>query len=90
MRGMTCFYFVVLSYRDLLFMWWMFLTFTTIFRAQLNHGGPQKFFQGGQHGNFAYPFQVADGAMQMDVHKTLHRFYPISLYWLNLNFQSFF
>jgi len=44
----------------------------------------------GQHRNFAYPFQVADDAMQMDVQKTLHPFYPISLYWLNLNYQSFF
>ena len=47
MRGMTCFYFVVLSYRDLLFMWWMFLTFTTIFRAQLNHGVRRNFSRGG-------------------------------------------
>jgi len=27
--------------------------------------------------------------MQMDVHKTLYPFYPISLYWLKLNSQSF-
>jgi len=39
--------------------------------------------------NFAYPLQVANDAMQMDVHKMLHPFYPISLCWLNLNSQSF-
>jgi len=39
------------------------------------HGRPQKFFQGGQSRQFAYPFQVADDAMQMDVHKTLYPFY---------------
>ena len=88
MRGITCLYFVVLSYRHVRFMWWMFLTFTTIFRTPLNHGRPQSFFQGGQHRNFAYTFQVADGAMEMDVHKTLHRFHPICLYWLILNSQS--
>jgi len=55
----------------------------------LIHGRPQKFFQGWQRRNFAYPFQVADDAMQMDVHKTLYPFCPISLRWLNLNSQSF-
>jgi len=34
------------------------------------HGRPQKFFQGATS-TFGYPFQVADNAMQMDVHKTL-------------------
>ena len=43
----------------------------------------------GQCWNFAYPFQVAVDAMQMDVHKTIYPFYPISLCWLNLNSQSF-
>jgi len=38
---------------------------------------------------FAYPLHVADDAMHMDVDKTLYPFYPISLCWLNLNFQSF-
>jgi len=28
----------------------------------IDHGRPQKFFQGGQHRNFAYPFQAADDA----------------------------
>jgi len=42
-----------------------------------------------QRRNFAYHFQVADSAMQMDVHKTLYTFYPISLYWLDINSQSF-
>ena len=52
--------------------------------------GVLRFFsRGGQHRNFAYPFQVADDAMQMDVYKTLCTFYPISLCWLNLNSQSF-
>jgi len=39
------------------------------------HGCLQKFFQRGQSRNFAYPFQVADDATQIDVHKTLHLFY---------------
>jgi len=47
-------------------------------RNQCNHGRPQKFFQGWQRRNFAYPFQVADDAMQMEVHKTLYPFYPIT------------
>jgi len=38
------------------------------------HGCSQDFFQGGQRRNFAYPFQVADDAMQVDVHKTLYPF----------------
>ena len=43
---------------------------------QCIHGRPQKFFQGcGQRRNFAYPFQVTNGAMQMDVHKTIYPFY---------------
>ena len=43
----------------------------------------------GQRCKFAYPSQVDDNAMQMDVHKTIYTFYPISLCWLNLNSQSF-
>jgi len=42
-----------------------------------------------QHRNFAYSFQVADVAMQMDVHKALYLFYPISLCWFKLNPQSY-
>ena len=42
-----------------------------------------------QRQNFTYPLQVADDAMQMDVHKTLYRFYSISLCRLNLKSQSF-
>jgi len=40
------------------------------------HGRPQKFFQsGGKHRHFVYPFQVADDAMQMNIHKKLCPFY---------------
>jgi len=39
--------------------------------------------------NFAFLSQVADDAMQKDVYKTLCRFYPISLCWLNLDSQYF-
>jgi len=42
-----------------------------------------------QRRNFGYPLQVADDAMQMDVHKTFYPFYPISLCWLDLNSRSF-
>jgi len=45
--------------------------------------------KGRQRRNFAYPFQVADDAMQMGVHKTLYLFYPISLCWLNHKSQFF-
>jgi len=55
----------------------------------IDHGRPQKFFQGGQHRNFAYPFQAADDAMQTDVHKTLRPFNPVRLCSLNLNSQSY-
>jgi len=48
----------------------------------------RNFSRVGQRPNFAYPLQVTDDAMQMDVHKTLYPFYPISLCWLNLNSQS--
>ena len=41
-----------------------------------------------QRRNFAYPFLVADDAMQMDVHKTLYPFYPIGLCWFILNLLS--
>ena len=58
-------------------------------RNQCTHERPQKCFQGGQRRNCSYPFQVADDAMQLDVHKTLYPFYPISLCWLNLSPQSF-
>jgi len=51
--------------------------------------GVQRNFSGRQRQNFAYPFQVADDAMQMDIHKTLYPFYPIRLCWLKLNSQSF-
>jgi len=37
-------------------------------------GRPQKIFQGGKVDNL-HPFQVADDAMQMNVHKTLYAFY---------------
>jgi len=43
--------------------------------GETSHGRPQKFFQGGQRQHFAYLFQVADVAMQMDVHKTYYCFY---------------
>jgi len=33
-----------------------------------------EIFTGGQRRYFAYPFQVADYAMQMNVHKTLYPF----------------
>jgi len=36
---------------------------------------PQKFFHGEQRRYFAYNFQVADDAMQMDLHKTLYPFH---------------
>jgi len=49
----------------------------------------RNFSKGGGHVEIYYAFQVADDAMQMDVHKTLYPFYPISLCWLNLNSQSF-
>jgi len=48
-----------------------------------------EIFQGRKRRNFAYPFQVADDAVQMDVNKMLLPFYLISLCWLNRNFQSF-
>jgi len=51
--------------------------------------GAQINFSTGQRRNFAYPFQVADDAMQMDIHKTLYPFYLIRLSWLKLNSQSF-
>ena len=35
------------------------------------HGRPQKIFQGGERWHIAYPFQVADDAMQMDVQNWL-------------------
>jgi len=50
---------------------------------------PRNFPWVEQRRNFAYPFQVADDVMQMDVHKMLYPFYHISLCWLNLNSQSF-
>jgi len=46
-------------------------------------------FQGGATSKCAYSLQVADSAMQMDVHKTLYRFYPSSLCWLNLKLSTF-
>ena len=52
-------------------------------------GVHRKFSRWGQRRNLAYPVQVADHAMQMDVHKTLYPFYPIRLCWLNLNSQAF-
>jgi len=36
---------------------------------------PPKFFQEGQPRHFLYNFQVADDAMQMDVHEMLYHFY---------------
>ena len=39
--------------------------------------GVRRDFCGGQRRNFAYPLQVADDSMQMDVHKTLYSFYTI-------------
>jgi len=52
-------------------------------RNQCIQGVCRNFFQRGQRRNFAYPFQVADDAIQMDVHKTLYLFHPISLCWLS-------
>jgi len=43
-------------------------------RNQCTHGRTRNFFQGGQRRNFAYPFQVADNAMQMKVFETLYPF----------------
>ena len=33
---------------------------TVLVGFNYDHGCPQKFFQGGQSRNFAYPFQVVD------------------------------
>jgi len=52
-------------------------------------GAHRKFSRWGQGRNFGYPLQVADDAMQPDVHKTLYPFYSTRLCWLNLNSQSF-
>jgi len=52
-------------------------------------GVRRNFSRGWQRRNFAYPFQVADDAMQMDVHKTLYPFYIIGLCWLHHNSQPF-
>jgi len=38
-------------------------------------GVRKNFSRGGQRRNFGDPFQVADDAMHMDVHKTLCPFY---------------
>jgi len=47
--------------------------------------GVRRNFSRGQCRNFAYPLQVADNAMQMDVHKTLYPLYPISLSgWISI------
>jgi len=46
-------------------------------RNRCIHERPQKFFQGWQHRNSTYPFQVVDDAMQMDVHKPL----PFLSHW---------
>jgi len=48
-------------------------------------GVHRNFSRREQRRKFAYPLQIADNAMQMDVHKTLYPFYRISLCWLNLN-----
>ena len=58
-------------------------------RIRLKSMGAQINFSTGQRPNFAYPFQVADDAMQMDIHETLYPFYLIRLCWLKLNSQSF-
>jgi len=58
-------------------------------RNQCIHGRPQKFSRKGVRRNCAYPFQVADDAMQTDVHKMLYHFYSISLCRLKPNSQSF-
>ena len=51
--------------------------------------GVRRYFsRGGQRRNFAYSFQVAGNAMQIDVQKSLYPFYPISMCWLNLISQS--
>jgi len=47
----------------------------------------RKFSRFWQRRYFAYPFQVANDAMRMNVHKTLYPLYPISLFWLNFNSQ---
>jgi len=41
----------------------------------LSWASAEIFPGGGQRRNFAHPFQVANDAMQMDVHKTLYPFY---------------
>jgi len=43
------------------------------------HGGPQKFFQGGGNVDISLIFfQIANDAMQMDLHKMLYPFYTAS------------
>jgi len=48
-------------------------------RNQCSHGRQQKFFQrgGGKVEIFAYPFQIADDATQMEVHKMLYPFFAL-------------
>ena len=54
------------------------------YQNQCIRGRPQKFSKEGKRRYFAYSFQVAADAMQIDVCKTLYHFYSISLCWLNL------
>jgi len=44
-------------------------------KADVAMGVRRKFSRGGQSRHFAYPFQVADAVMQIDVHKTHYPFY---------------
>jgi len=52
-------------------------------------GVRRNFSRGEERQNFAYTFHVADDTMQMDVHKALYPFHPISLCWLSPSSQSF-
>jgi len=58
------------------FLRWFKLAHICIQVTRLNtHGRLQKCFLGGQGRYFAYTFQVANEAMQIDFHKTFYPFY---------------
>jgi len=65
---------------------------TTLYGPRIgsNPWASPEIYPGGQRRRiFAYPVQIADDAMQMNIQKALYPFSPISLCWLKLNSQPF-
>jgi len=77
LRKLTGLAFIVFEWLKRIEAWSTTLYEPRIRSKSVHPWAPTKMFPCGQRRNYAYPFQTAGNAMQMDVHKTRYPFYQL-------------